>query len=58
MKYHSLTKLYAITYEISFIKQVNKTTMKQIERWLIALYIIVIYVAYEVNRLAEGNFFN
>ena len=32
--------------------------MKQIDRWLIALYIVMLYAAYEVNRLIEGNFFN
>jgi len=32
--------------------------MKQIDRWLIALYIIMLYMTYEVNRLIEGNFFN
>lgn len=32
--------------------------MKQIDRWLIALYIIMLYAAYEVNRLMDVNFFN
>jgi hypothetical protein len=32
--------------------------MKQIDRWLIALYIVMLYATYEVNRLIEGNFFN
>jgi hypothetical protein len=37
----------------------NKTKeMKQIDRWLIALYIVMLYATYEVNRLIEGNFFN
>jgi len=32
--------------------------MKQIDRWMIALYIIMLYATYEVNRLIDGNFFN
>jgi len=32
--------------------------MKQIDRWLIGLYIIILYLTYAVNKLIEGNFFN
>jgi hypothetical protein len=32
--------------------------MKQIDRWLIAVYIITIYLTYAVNKLIDGNFFN
>ena len=32
--------------------------MKQIDKWLIALYIVMLYMMYEVNKLIGGNFFN
>jgi hypothetical protein len=32
--------------------------MEQIDRWMIALYIIMLYATYAVNRLIDGNFFN
>jgi hypothetical protein len=32
--------------------------MSNIDRWLIALYIIMLYMTYEINRLIDGNFFN
>lgn len=32
--------------------------MSNIDRWLIALYIIMLYMTYKINRLIDGNFFN
>ena len=35
----------------------KKVNVKRIDRWLLSLYVIMIYLTYEINRLIEGNFF-
>jgi len=35
----------------------KKGNIKRIDRWLLSLYVIILYLTYEINRLIEGNFF-